>query len=167
MAKPKPNDARDARLTVSELMNADVTPCRPHDTVDSCARIMWERVCGCVPVVDDEGRPISIITDRDICMAAWIQGKPLSQIEVASAMSRRLLIVGAREPIAVAEAIMRRHFVRRLLVVDAEGRLVGVLSIDDLARHGDVGPILGREPLSSDVIAGTVAALGYASSRGS
>jgi CBS domain-containing protein len=147
---------------VAEIMTKDIATCGPHDVVENCAQMMWDRACGSIPVVDADGRPISIITDRDICMAAWIQGKPLWAIVVASAMSRRLFTVNVLEPVSTAEAIMRRHGIRRLPVVDDAGRLVGILSVDDIARHGQRAPFVVKDALSAPAIADTAAAVGYA-----
>jgi len=121
-------------MKVEDLMTADVGACRPFDSVDRSAKIMWERDCGAVPVVDQEGRAIAMLTDRDICMAAMTQGRALEDIHVSSAMSRRLWSCRPGDDVKEAEKVMRAHQVRRLPVVDAEGKLVGVLSISDLAR---------------------------------
>ncbi len=121
-------------MKVEDLMTADVGACRPFDSVDRCAKMMWERDCGAVPVVDQEGRVIAMLTDRDICMAALTQGRRLGEIHVSSAMSRRLWSCRPKDDLKEAEKVMRAHQVRRLPVVDAEGKLVGVLSISDLAR---------------------------------
>lgn len=174
--KTLPHDAALAKLeskadanhrqrppTVGEMMTAEVVTCRASDTLNRCAQIMWEGACGCVPVVDDDGRPTSVITDRDVCMAAYIQGRPLSEIAVSSAMSKRLLAVNVTDTVSAAEAVMRRHGVRRLLVVDRAGTLVGVLSLDDIMQRGDLGPVPSDAPLSAPAIAGTAAALGHAS----
>ena len=58
-------------MRVEQLMSKDVTPCAPDDSLNEVARILWERDCGCVPVVaaSDGGRVVAMITDRDICMA--------------------------------------------------------------------------------------------------
>jgi CBS domain-containing protein len=121
-------------MKVEDLMTTDVGACRPFDSVDRSAKIMWERDCGAVPVVDQEGRVIAMLTDRDICMAALTQGRALGEIHVASAMSRRLSSCRPKDDLKEAEKVMRAHQVRRLPVVDAEGKLVGLLSISDLAR---------------------------------
>lgn len=155
---------RQRSLMVGDIMTKDVATCRPGDTVDRCAQIMWERRCGCVPVVDEDNHPVSLITDRDVCMAAYTQGKPLSSITVSSAMSKRLFTVNHLEAVSTAEGIMRRFCIRRLPVVDNMGELVGVLSIDDITKHGNLAPILGKDPLSEQAIAGTAAALGHPSS---
>lgn len=115
-------------------MTPGVGSCRPFDTADRGAKTMWERDCGAVPVVDQEGRVVAMVTDRDLCMAALTQGRPLAEIHVSSAMSRRLWSCRPQDDVKDAEKLMRAHQVRRLPVVDAEGKLVGILSISDLAR---------------------------------
>jgi CBS domain-containing protein len=121
-------------MIVEDLMTPGVGSCRPFDSADRSAKIMWERDCGAVPVVDQDGRAVAMITDRDICMAALTQGRPLAEIQVSSAMSRRLWSCHPHEDVKDAEKLMRVHQVRRLPVVDAEGKLLGILSISDLAR---------------------------------
>jgi CBS domain-containing protein len=120
-------------MKVEELMTTDVGACRPFDTVDRSAKVMWERDCGAVPVVDQDGRAIAMLTDRDICMAALTQGRALGEIHVSSAMSRRLWSCRPQDDVKDAEKVMRSRQVRRLPVVDADGKLLGVLSISDLA----------------------------------
>ncbi len=121
-------------MKVENLMTTDVGACRPFDTTDRSARIMWERDCGAVPVVDQEGRAIAMLTDRDICMAALTQGRPLEEMHVSSAMSRKLWSCRPQDDVKEAEKTMRAHQVRRLPVLDADGKVVGLLSISDLAR---------------------------------
>jgi CBS-domain-containing membrane protein len=75
-----------------------------------------------------------MLTDRDLCMAAMLQGKGLSEIRVSSAMSRDLWYCRPDDDLSYAEEVMRMHKVRRLPVVDAQGKLLGILSLSDLAR---------------------------------
>ena len=123
-------------LRVDSIMSKDIVSCRPSDSLNAAAQIMWDRDCGCVPVVDSDGRPVSIITDRDICMAAYTQGKQLHDMAVADVCSRELHICHNDESVSVAMNTMANAQVRRLPVVDADGRLVGVLALSDLIRHG-------------------------------
>jgi CBS domain-containing protein len=74
-----------------------------------------------------------MITDRDICMAAYLQAGPLRALRVSNAMSHEAVTCRMDDTIAQAEAMMREHRVRRLPVLDAEGRLVGILSLNDIA----------------------------------
>jgi CBS domain-containing protein len=122
-------------MKVEELMTTEVGCCRPYDAADQAAKIMWERDCGAAPVVDQDGRVVAVLTDRDICMAAFTQGRSLADIRVSSAMSRSLWSCRADDDVKDAEKAMRTRQVRRLPVVDAEGRLVGILSLSDLARQ--------------------------------
>ena len=148
---------------VRDLMSTEPKTCRPHDSLEHCARLMWEHPCGAIIVVDDGGAAVSILTDRDVCMAAWTQGKRLAELAVSSAMSDRLISVRQGDTVASAEAKMRRYCVRRLVVVDTRGALVGILSFDDVARRVSVGPIGPHDhPLSVEVVASTVAALAHA-----
>jgi CBS domain-containing protein len=126
---------RKKSIRVGRLMSYDPRTCGPDDSSSQAAQIMWDNDCGCVPVVDAEGRAIGMITDRDICMAAFTRGKPLSEIPVSTVFSRNVVTVHEDEPVEAAEAAMRSHRVRRVPVVDARGRPVGILSLNDLARR--------------------------------
>jgi CBS domain-containing protein len=122
-------------MQVENLMNRVVSTCRRDHMLDCSARIMWEQDCGIVPIVDDLLRVVGVITDRDVCMAAYTQGRPIQEIPAWSVMSRNLHTCHADDSIERAEQIMREHRVRRLPVIDGGGRLVGVLSLSDIARH--------------------------------
>lgn len=134
-------------MRVSELMTRSVRTARADDNLASIANMMWESDCGCVPIVDDEGRPIAMITDRDICMAALTTGLPIEQIHASTAMSRAIFSVHEPDSLEKAEETMRGKQVRRLPVVDPEGRLIGLLSLGDLIRHAAVR---ARKPSEQD-----------------
>jgi CBS domain-containing protein len=122
-------------MKIEDLMTRDVSSCRSDETANRAAQLMWEGDCGAIPVVDAEERPIGMITDRDICMAAYTQGRVLSDIRVHDVMSRGVLACGADDSLTEAETAMGQKRVHRLPVVDAQGRLVGILSLNDLARR--------------------------------
>jgi len=126
-------------MRVEEVMTRDVRSCQASDDLSVAARVMWDQDCGCVPVVDGESRVIGMLTDRDVCMAAYTRGLPLSQMTVESAMSAPVFTSEAGEPLEQAEQNMQRHQVRRLPVIGELGRLVGVLSLSDLARAASRG----------------------------
>lgn len=121
-------------MKVDRVMTHDAVYCRPDESLARAAQLMWDRDCGCVPVVDHEERVIGIVTDRDVCMAALHKGRPLHELIVGDAMAREPVTVGPEEDTREALAVMRRVRVRRLPVVDVTGRLVGVLSLHDLVR---------------------------------
>ena len=144
-------------MNVRQLMTPNPRTCRTSDAMNTAAQIMWEQDCGCVPIVDDDGKAIGIITDRDICMGAYTRGLPLSQIPVLSGASTALVSVRESDSLEAAEDLMQKHRIRRLPVLDDAGRPVGILSMNDLARRAQNGH--RRRELSADAIARTLAAV--------
>ena len=63
-------------MKVKELMTADVKCCAEYNTLNTAAQMMWDNDIGCVPLIDNDGRAVGMLTDRDICMSAYIQGVP-------------------------------------------------------------------------------------------
>ena len=126
-------------MTVGQLMSRSIRTCRPDDTLNAAAQIMWEEDCGCVPVVQGDGeeppRLVGIVTDRDVCMAAYTQGKPLASIPVSSVMERDLATCVAADPVTVALNVLRTRRLHRLPVVDHDAELVGLVSLADIARE--------------------------------
>ncbi len=120
-------------MKVEQIMNRDVKTCGPQDPLNRAAQIMWEERCGAVPVVDEQSRPIGFLTDRDICMAAYTQGKPLDALRVETAMARKVVSCGVEDDLGSAARLMQQNRTRRLPVIDQNGKLVGLLSLDDLA----------------------------------
>jgi CBS domain-containing protein len=124
-------------MTIEPLMSRDVQHCRPDQTLGFAAARMWEHDCGCLPVCADDGdghpRVIGMLTDRDICMAALFRGKPLHELKVADAMSRDLSVAKVDDRPEDVELLMREQRIRRVPVTDADGVLVGIVSLADLA----------------------------------
>jgi CBS domain-containing protein len=118
-----------------EIMSQPVRTCRSDDTLNRAAQLMWEHDCGAIAVVDQEGRLIGIVTDRDICMAAYTRGLPLTSMRVDRAMAKQVFTVHPEDSIAEAEKLMSEKQVRRIPVVDAEGKPVGIVSVKDLASE--------------------------------
>jgi CBS domain-containing protein len=94
---------------------------------------MWECDCGSVPVLDGQGMVCGLVTDRDICMAAYTKGVPLWDIFVRDVMSKVVHTARPEDSIESAIALMRKNKVRRVPVTDG-GRVVGMLSLGDLMR---------------------------------
>jgi len=143
-------------MRIKDVMTHPAVTCPAEASMDQPARLMWEFDCGIVPLVGADGRLAGVITDRDICMAALTQGRPLHDIAVASAMSTTLVTCGPGDSIEGVESVMRESRVRRVPVVDADGYLVGVVSLNDLAR------LVGRahkSPLDRTLVQ-TLAAVG-------
>jgi len=145
-------------MNASEMMTAAVKSCGTNDNLQRAAQLMWENDCGVVPVVDGDGRVAGMITDRDICMAAYTQGRPLWQIPVSNAMAKQVHSVHENDSLEAVEGLMRQARVRRVPVLDGDGRLKGILSMNDLARHSHRS---GQKSngLSGDSVVKTLAAI--------
>jgi CBS domain-containing protein len=124
---------RGTTMKIGDFMTQGVYTVRREDNLELAAQQMWEHDCGALPVIDRGGRVVAMITDRDVCMAGYTQGKPLAAIRVSTAMSKSLVSCGPDDTMSSAERVMRQHQVRRLPVVDDDGRLVGIVSLNDLA----------------------------------
>jgi CBS-domain-containing membrane protein len=123
-------------MKVRDLMTTDIKCCADYKTLNTAARMMWEHDIGCVPVVDKDGRAIGMLTDRDICMSAYIQGVPLTGAPVTSAMSKQMFSCTADDNIEAAEELMMEKQIHRLPVLDVQGHPVGLISLNDIAREG-------------------------------
>jgi|SRR5271166_5543341 len=122
-------------MKVLNLMVHRVKKCRAEDSLNRAAQLMWDGDCGLVPVVSEDSRPIGIITDRDICMAAYTRGLPLQSMNVLSVMTREVISCRPDDDILFAENLMRKNEIRRLPVIDADGRLIGIISLNDIVRE--------------------------------
>jgi CBS domain-containing protein len=120
-------------MKVEQIMNRHVKTCGPQDSLNKAAQVMWDEPCGAVPVVDEQGRPVGFLTDRDICMAAYTQGKPLAELQAEGAMARKLFCCKADDDLDSAAQVMRQNRTRRVPIIDRKGVLVGLLTLDDLA----------------------------------
>jgi signal-transduction protein with cAMP-binding, CBS, and nucleotidyltransferase domain len=116
------------------MLVQDLT-CKPPVTIEASARItqaarlMDEQVVGAVVVVD-HGRPVGIVTDRDLAVRAVAQRVP-PDARVDDVMSTDLVWVGPEQPVGAALEIFRERDIRRLPVIDG-GRMVGMFTVDDL-----------------------------------
>lgn len=146
-------------MNVSQIMKRSVETCCPEDSLAVAAEKMWEGDIGSLPVVNAEGTVVGMVTDRDVSMAGYIQGRLLRDIPVSVAMSKEVFSCLPNDGLIEAEETMRSRKVRRLPVLDAGSQLVGIVSLNDLARESEreVGR-KGREVSAQEVTA-TLAAI--------
>ncbi|MEO8904775.1 MAG: CBS domain-containing protein [Polyangiaceae bacterium] len=124
-----------SQAPVHDVMRVRVHSCQATDTLHKAAQLMWDKDCGCLPVVDDVRRVRAVITDRDICMAALTQGVALAETLVFSAMSHALCVCSPDDSLGMVEGLMRKQQIRRVPVVDANSVLIGMISLGDIARY--------------------------------
>jgi CBS domain-containing protein len=147
-------------MKIEEVMTRNVLTLDPGATLADAARLMWERDCGFLPVVEPQSQALlGVVTDRDACMAAYTQGATLCCLPVAQAMAKKVMTCKPDDDLARAHELCRRHQLHRLPVTDAQGRLVGIVSVNDLARAATRLRGNGRQQMCADV-GETIAAVG-------
>jgi CBS domain-containing protein len=124
-------------MKVQDLMTSEVKSCRPETNLAEAAAMMLEYDCGALPVVNHEHRVIGMITDRDIAIAAATKARLASEIRVSEVISRKVYSAMPDEDIHTALKIMRHEKVRRLPIVNRDGMLQGILSLNDIALRAE------------------------------
>jgi len=118
-------------MKVQDAMVKGVRFCNPDTNLASVTKIFWEQGCGAVPVVEN-GRAIGMITDRDISIALGTRNAKAGDTLVRDVALPKVFFCLPQDDIHTALNTMQAQQVRRLPVVDQEGRLAGILSLDDL-----------------------------------
>ena len=122
--------------SIKEVMTASPTTVAPDASVVEAARTMRERDTGIVPVVEN-GKLIGTVTDRDIVVRLIAEGRDPRSATVREIASTDLVTVDPQQDLDEGLRLMARHKVRRLPVVETDGRLVGIVSQADVARQED------------------------------
>jgi CBS domain-containing protein len=124
-------------MRLDEVMCANPRCCTPKTTIQEAARMMVDCDCGAIPVIDDMEShiPIGIITDRDIACRAVAKGLDPTRTTVDSCMSTQLATVSSNTSIEDCCQIMEQRQVRRLLAIDKEGKIVGIIAQADIALN--------------------------------
>ena len=129
--------------TVQEAMTSNPAAITPETTAQEAARLMKTEDVGSLPIVED-GRLVAVITDRDLAVRVLAEGQG-ADTPVADTASKDVVTVDPQQSLEEAARLMAQHQVRRLPVVEEDGRLVGVLAQADLAQAG-------HDTLTGDVV---------------
>jgi CBS-domain-containing membrane protein len=143
-------------MTVRDLANFDVKACSADTDLASAAKIMWDCDCGTVPVVNEARQVIGMLTDRDICIAAATRASRPSDVQVRDVMSQNVASCDAGDDVHAALKTMKERRVRRLPVLDSEGRLAGIISMNDIVQQAECRPKAG---VSGDAFLDTLKAI--------
>ena len=108
-------------MKVQDIMTSDVHCCGPDTNLAAAAKMMWDSDCGALPVLNVQGQVLSMITDRDICMATATKNRPASDIIVWETVSGKAHTCHLSDDVHTALDTMKREKVRRLPVVDEDG----------------------------------------------
>ena len=124
-------------MLVSDVMHKDLVTCTDGAMLSDAAKLMWDHDIGFIHVLGNQDGMglVGVVTDRDLMIGAWSRDERLSRIEVRRAMSTGIVACRPENDVCEAEQLMRRFQVHRLPVVTKQGTLVGVISLNDLARR--------------------------------
>ena len=122
--------------SIREAMTSNPRTVEPSAPIADAARVMRDEDTGIVPIVEGE-RLTGTITDRDITIRVVAEGKDPQSTTVGDVASKDLVTIDPQQDLDEALRLMAQHQVRRLPVVEEDGRLVGILSQADVATTGD------------------------------
>ena len=122
--------------SIREAMTPNPSTVQPNTSIAEAAQVMKSEDAGVVPVVEGE-QLIGMLTDRDIAIRIVAEGRDPSSTTVGDIASRQLVTIDPQQDIEEAVRLMGQHQVRRLPVVEEDGRLVGIVAQADIAQATD------------------------------
>ncbi len=137
-------------MSVGRICVREVDTAEPLESVQVVAERMHSRNVGTLVVLDEDKKPIGLVTDRDLTIKVLARGLDGQEMKVQQVMTKSLKTVREEASIEAALTLMRSGLIRRLPVVDESGALVGLLSLDDVLdllaeEFGEIGKLLRRE----------------------
>jgi CBS domain-containing protein len=120
--------------SIRDLMTSNPRSLESGSSVVEAARLMRDEDAGIVPIVEGD-RLVGTVTDRDIAVRVVAEGKSPDSTTVGEISSRELVTVDPQQDLDEALRLMARHQVRRLPVVEEDGKLVGIVAQADVAKH--------------------------------
>ena len=122
--------------TIREVMTSKLCSIDTDKSVAYAAKMMRDEDVGIAPIVEGD-RLVGVLTDRDIAVRVVAEGRDPEQVKVTEVASRDVVTLDPQQDLDEALRLMARHQVRRLPVVEEDGRLVGVLAQADVAQEAD------------------------------
>jgi len=126
-------------MKVQDAMMRTPASCSVDTNLAAAIEILWNRNCGMLPVVDANQKVVGVVTDRDLCVALGTRNRRAGEITVGEVVRKEVYSCQAEDDVRVALDTMASRRVRRLPVVNKEGRLEGILSMDNVVLHADLG----------------------------
>ena len=143
-------------MKVKDVMTGSPVYCTTNTNLGEAAALLWSRDCGILPVVDGNGKVVGVVTDRDLFLTLGTRNRVAGDITVAEVPPPIAFVCAPHDDIHVALETMARHKVRRLPVVNTQGRLEGILSMDDVVVHASPRSSARTPELSHDDVMNTL-----------
>lgn len=121
-------------MKAKDVMTKNVGFCHEDDNLGKAVAVMWQKDCGMIPVVGEKDRLIGVVTDRDISVAATTRNLNPSDIPVKDLIIGKTITCSRKDSIKKILKKMQKHQIKRLPVVKKNGKLDGVISINDLLQ---------------------------------
>ncbi len=124
-------------MKINEMMHEYPVCCHEFETAHYAAQIMKEQNTGVLPVIEkgSPGKLIGIVTDRDLCLRVIAEGRDPKQVKVYECMTSSPICTGLKDDLEYALVLMQEHQVRRLPIVDADHRICGMLTLNNLLNN--------------------------------
>jgi CBS domain-containing protein len=122
-------------MQCQQVMKRNVHTVAEGEDALVAARIMRDKDIGFLPVCDDAGRVVGVLTDRDLVLRVCAEDSHPAATPVATVMTRGSVACRETSSIACAERLMRRHHITRIVVLDEEQRPLGIVSLSDVAQY--------------------------------
>lgn len=142
-------------MKIEQIMTPSPATCGPADNLAQVVEHMWDADCGIVPVVDDGGHVMGVITDRDISIAAATRDLAPAEIRASDMVRGHVISCRPEDDVQTAMKLMKQHRVRRLPVTTEEGVLHGIVSLDDIALSAG-----SRDTATAGEVLATMKAIG-------
>lgn len=123
-------------MDVRSVMTENPATCQQDTPVREIARLMREHDCGLIPVVEKSGKPIGAVTDRDIALRIVAEGREPAQCTAQDCMTTPVTTIGQQSSLGDVANLMEEEQIRRVLIVDNDGRLAGIVAQADVALTG-------------------------------
>ena len=124
-------------MKVRECMCGDICYCTPNTKISDVAKIMNQNKVGCIPVCDDKKCVVGILTDRDIVLRSLACDKDVKNTNVSDIMTCNTNCCDSNDEISDVTKVMSEIGIRRIPVTE-KGKLVGILTIGDFAKHSNI-----------------------------
>jgi CBS domain-containing protein len=146
-------------MKVKEVMTPNVKAIWLTESLADAAKLMWENDCGVLPIIKDGRKVIGMITDRDICMALAMRDTNPSGVSVEEVMSGQVYAINPEDDVDQALQTMQDHRIRRLPVLNSEGELEGILSMNDIVLNAKRFDVAVSDSIDYDDVVETYQAI--------
>ncbi len=125
-------------MKVKDCMCSDVCCVTPTNTIKDCAKLMCDNHIGCVPVCDEGNNVVGLVTDRDLILRSIACDKDAKSTPISDIMTCKVCCCNSNADVNEAEKLMSEQQIRRLPVVDDNNKIIGIITLGDLAKNNNV-----------------------------